>query len=283
MTETTPPRDVLVTPDAVVLDLETVGVGTRSLALLVDLLVMFAGFFLLTIGAGTALGGSGDGGITAAAVIMLLLVLPIGYPMVMEATWNGRTLGKAALGLRVVTANGGRIGWRHAAMRAVIGLFELWVTMGAVAFIAALVSERGQRLGDMAAGTLVIRARTGHRPVAPLEVRGDPRLAALSASVGSGRLTADEYGVVRGLVERFGELEPARRRQLSIRLAERLRHRLGTPPSGTAPEDWLAAAVVAHQQATVANLPPPTMPPPAVPPPGSPPPAVPPPGPPPPT
>jgi uncharacterized RDD family membrane protein YckC len=260
-------RDVLVTPDAVVLDLETVGVGTRSIALLIDLLVLGLGMFLTMLAMGVFLAGTGgQGGIGTGVVLVLVIVLPIGYPMVLEATWNGRTLGKAAMGLRVVTTLGGRIGWREAAMRAVIGFFELWVTLGAVAFIAAFVSERGQRLGDVAAGTLVIRTRTAAQRATPLNLPPAPADGPMAHRVATGGMTTAEYGVVRGFVERMGELEPARRRQLAEQLVARLSSRIGPPPAGTAPEDWLVAAVRNHQHAQTAAPPPMPPPPPPIPP-----------------
>lgn len=268
-------RDALVTPGAVVLDLETVGVGSRSIALLIDVLVLGLGILLISLAGGVFLAGTGgQGGLGTAAVLVLVITLPIGYPMILEATWNGRTLGKAAMGLRVVTTLGGRIGWREAALRAVIGFFELWVTIGGVAFIAAFVSERGQRLGDLAAGTLVIRTRTAAQRAVPLDLPPAPADAPMAERVAAGGMSAAEYGVVRGFVERMGQLEPARRRDLAAQLVQRLASRLGPPPTGTAPEDWLVAAVRSHQQAGIAPAAPPPWPPSPPPPPTPPPPPM---------
>jgi uncharacterized RDD family membrane protein YckC len=94
-----------------------------------------------------------------ALVLLLVFALQFGYPVGFETLWRGRTPGKAAMGLRVVTVEGAPVRFRHAATRAAIGLLELTGTAGAIAVIASLSSARGQRLGDLAAGTLVIRER----------------------------------------------------------------------------------------------------------------------------
>ena len=89
----------MVTPEAVPLDLETASIGSRFLALLIDIAIQ--GTLLFTV----------------------LFAVIWGYPIAFESLWRGRTIGKAALGLRVVTKEGGQIGFRHAAIRAALRIF----------------------------------------------------------------------------------------------------------------------------------------------------------------
>ncbi len=83
----------------------------------------------------------------------------MGGPIAVETLSHGRSLGKMACGLRVVRDDGGPIRFRHSLVRGLIGVIEILMTFGVVACIASLVSARGRRLGDVFAGTLVVRER----------------------------------------------------------------------------------------------------------------------------
>src|SRR5438270_3190611 len=153
----------VVTPEAVPLDLETASIGSRFLALLIDWGIQGVVVFILLV-----IAGNGSFGWLGTTIVLLLVFLVIwGYPVAMETLWRGRTVGKAALGLRVVTREGGQIGFRHAAIRAALGLVDFALSSGAVAVICVLVTADNQRLGDMVAGTLVLRERTGLRQPSP--------------------------------------------------------------------------------------------------------------------
>ena len=108
------------------LSFETAGLGSRVLAALIDLLVLGGVLFLGNI-AILLVASAGGGGTTdvVATVLLLLLVTGVllGYPIAFESLWRGRTLGKAALGLRVVTTEGAPERFRHAAVRGFVGLF----------------------------------------------------------------------------------------------------------------------------------------------------------------
>jgi uncharacterized RDD family membrane protein YckC len=250
----------LVTPEAVVLSFETAGLGSRVLATLIDLLiqggVLFIGSIALVLLSTAADGGSFD---VVGTVLLLLLVTGVllGYPIAFESLWRGRTPGKAALGLRVVTTEGAPERFRHAAVRGFLGLIDLWATTGAVAVLSVLLTRDNQRLGDLAAGTLVIRERSG---------AGRPRAAAFPTPYGLEAYTAtldvaglspDEYGAVRALLLRAPTLPPPVRAGLAAELAgtvaARMRH---TPPPWLPPEAFLAC-VAAATQARSAPAPPP--------------------------
>jgi uncharacterized RDD family membrane protein YckC len=241
----------LVTPEAVVLSFETAGLGSRALAILIDLLIqggaLFLGSLALAMLSAAADGGSAD---VAATVLLLLLVTAVllGYPIAFESLWRGRTPGKAALGLRVVTTEGAPERFRHAAVRGFLGLIDLWATTGAVAVLSVLLTRDNQRLGDLAAGTLVIRERSG---------AGRPRVAAFSPPHGLeaytttldvAGLTPDEYGAVRSFLLRAPSLPPPVRAGLAAELAgtvaARMRH---TPPPWLPPEAFLACVAAATQ------------------------------------
>ncbi|MET0803170.1 MAG: RDD family protein, partial [Acidimicrobiales bacterium] len=150
----------IVTPEAVRLEFAPAGVATRMLGLFIDLAIQLGA--LLALGLVVGLTTSGGVSETAAVILTLvgLFVIILGYPVVCETLWNGRTVGKAALGLRVRTKEGAPIRFRHAAIRGALGLVDFWITLGAAATISVLVTRDSQRLGDLAAGTLVLRERT---------------------------------------------------------------------------------------------------------------------------
>ena len=114
-------------------------------------------------------GGAGRGGAVAAIAVATFLLVLVGGPIAVETLSHGRSLGKLACGLRVVRDDGGPIRFRHALVRGAMGVVEILMTFGVVACIASLVSARGRRLGDVFAGTLVVRERVpaGRRRFVP--------------------------------------------------------------------------------------------------------------------
>lgn len=248
MSETRPAG--IVTPEAVLLEFDTAGAASRVIAALVDVLLMsmVALLLLMAIGFLSAAGGGGGATIAVIAVVVLLFLDFIGYPIAMESLWNGRTLGKAAMGLRVVTQEGGPIRFRHAAIRGIIGIVEIYVFFGSIATISVILSKRDQRLGDMVAGTLVVRERSAsRRSVAvafPSPYGYEPYVASLDVS----GLTTAQYGVIRSFLLRVLELTPQARAALAVRIANPtaiLIHH--TPPPHVAPETFLVCVAAAYQ------------------------------------
>jgi uncharacterized RDD family membrane protein YckC len=138
------------------------------LALLLDLGVMLgAGALLLLVAglAGPLLDDAAWSALVLASVVGVLVVLPATW----EALSRGCSPGKAARGLRVVRDDGGPVRARHAAVRWLVGFGELWLTGGSAALICSLVHPRGKRIGDLIAGTYVVRSRTPRMQAAPLQ------------------------------------------------------------------------------------------------------------------
>ncbi|HEX5567400.1 MAG TPA: RDD family protein, partial [Streptomyces sp.] len=148
----------LVTGDAVVLGLRPARLPSRALAVLIDLVVLWSVYLTLSLGLLSATGSLDDAATAAIAVALLVLVL-MGGPVAVETLSHGRSLGKLACGLRVVREDGGPIRFRHALVRGALGFVEIQMSVGVIACIASLVSARGRRLGDLFAGTLVVRER----------------------------------------------------------------------------------------------------------------------------
>ncbi|GAA3303089.1 hypothetical protein GCM10020295_50750 [Streptomyces cinereospinus] len=165
----------LVTGEAVALELRPARLPSRALAVLLDLVVAFAAYTIVTVFLVISTASLDEAAQVAVSIATFLLVL-VGAPIAVETLSHGRSLGKMALGLRVVRDDGGPIRFRHALVRGAIGVIELLLTLGVIACIASLVSERGRRLGDVFAGTLVVRERVpaAHARIAPRHRPGWP-------------------------------------------------------------------------------------------------------------
>lgn len=251
-TPTTTQPSGIVTPEAVLLEFETAGVGSRGIAKIVDLFVqLFAMSLLLYVVlagfAATSSTGAESGVWAAVASILIIFLVIIGYPIAMEAMWNGRTLGKAAMGLRVVTREGAPTRFRHAFLRGIIGLVEVY----AFTFICVLttaMSRNNQRVGDMAAGTIVMRERKADRHAVAVSFPPPMGLEAYVQSIDVSAMTGEQYSVIRSFLMRVFEFTPEARMALALRLANPVAIELNhTPPPALGPELFLACVAAAYQ------------------------------------
>jgi uncharacterized RDD family membrane protein YckC len=150
----------IVTGEAVILDLPVARFPTRMLARIIDMAAQLVLFFAIFFTAALAeISDSLDSAATAAVLVTGIVVTLVGYPVALETLSRGRTLGKLALGLRVVADDGGPVRFRQALVRALAGVVECWGLAGIPALITAMLSARGKRLGDIFAGTFVVRMR----------------------------------------------------------------------------------------------------------------------------
>ncbi|MFH8991076.1 RDD family protein [Streptomyces sp. NPDC017940] len=236
----------LVTGEAVALELRPAKLPSRALAVLIDMVVAWSAYLAVTLGLLAAAGSLDDAAVAAIAVSTFVLVL-VGVPIAVETLSQGRSLGKLACGLRVVRDDGGPIRFRHALVRGAVGVVEILMTFGVVACIASLVSARGRRLGDVFAGTLVVRervptSRTEHVPAPPPWLVG--RFTELDLSAVPDAL----WLAVRQYLTRMGQLDPQVGWAMAERLASDLVARTGAPaPEGVPPAAFLAAVVQERQ------------------------------------
>jgi uncharacterized RDD family membrane protein YckC len=231
----------IVTPEAVVLELETAGIGSRLMARVIDTALQAAVVIVLMLASvvvGANVSHVGMAGVFVSAFVVLFV-----YPIAFETLWRGRTPGKAALGLRVVTVEGAPITFRHAAIRALLALVDVYlpVLFGAVGLITMLLTPRSQRLGDLVAGTIVLRERSAAGQPTAVTFTVPPGYESYAATLDVSGLRPSDYSAVRSFLLRAPSLAPAVRYELGRRLAtpllERLHH---TPPPGVSPEAMLA-------------------------------------------
>ncbi|MGW1956395.1 RDD family protein [Streptomyces sp. NPDC001920] len=236
----------LVTGEAVALELRPAKLPSRALAVLLDLTVAVVAYVAVTIGVMAATASLDEAAQTALSIAMFVLLL-VGGPIAVETLSHGRSLGKLACGLRVVRDDGGPIRFRHALVRGLIGVIEIVMTFGVIAVIASLVSARGRRLGDVFAGTLVVRervplARTGFVPPPP------PWLAGRFSGLDLSAVPDDLWLAVRQYLTRMQQLDPQVAWNMAERLATDVAARTGAPaPQGVPPAAFLAAVLQERQ------------------------------------
>lgn len=247
----------IVTPEAVVLEFETAGVPSRGIGFLLDLLIQGVALLVVLIGLGITVGNA-SGGETLFIVVAMLVsfVVIFGYPAAMETLWNGRTIGHAVMGLRVVTREGAPVRFRHAAIRSIFRIVEGIMLFGAPAVLSMTFTPRDQRVGDLVAGTIVLRERSAARVPVPVSFPPPPGHEAYVASLDVSGVTADQYALIRSFLLRLNELVPRARAELAVRLANPLAVRMHhQPPPDVSPEFFLACTAAAYQARVTRSVP----------------------------
>jgi uncharacterized RDD family membrane protein YckC len=241
----------LVTGEAVALDLREAALPSRLVAAFLDGLVQFGLFFLASIVFGLV--GAANQAAAAAEIIVLIVAIGLVYPVLSETLWKGKTLGKAALGLRVVRDDAGPIGFRQAFVRGLIGFIveRPGVTLYSAGVISSLVSSHGKRLGDLAAGTIVIQERVSgsHAFYAVMP----PQLVGWAQSLDLSRLPDDLALSVRSFLMRAAQMSEPARADLGNRLAAAVGS-VTTPPPPPGTPGWAYLTAVLAERRRRAEL-----------------------------
>ncbi|MXV32943.1 RDD family protein [Xanthomonas sp. LMG 8989] len=189
----------VITPEGVPLQLPAAGAVPRALAWLIDLALRFALLTAMGMFLGL-LGGLGQG-----LYLVAMFLVFWGYPIVLEG-WRGQTLGKQALGLRVVARDGAPVGWMAAITRNLLRTVDMLPFGYAVGLIACLFDAHSRRLGDLVAGTLVV-----HQPP-----REDAALPPIASALAPPRplLPAEQTALI-AFAERAPRLTPERQLELA--------------------------------------------------------------------
>lgn len=220
-----PPRPdedmVIATPELVAFNYEIAGIGSRFVAALLDVLVALA--ILIALGALAAFAADATGNATLAILLFVMgaFVLTYGYFWASEYAFNGQTLGKRAARLRVVGTSGEPISFSQAGIRNLIRFVDFLPGWYAAGLVCLFINGRGQRLGDLAAGTVVVRERRRVRlqdlAVATAPAAGAPAPPAPASSGVWGPLVDDAAAkrFLAAYMTRRQALDPATRARLA--------------------------------------------------------------------
>ena len=250
------------TPELVDIQLPLAGIGSRFIALLVDMLIWFAGFIVLAIVLAIFLPGIeafskiSEQWAVAAAIFMVFLLF-WGYFTLFEAFWNGRTPGKRVARIRVIQRSGRAISLFESMARNLVRYVDMQpFPMYAVGVIAIFATRQHQRLGDLAAGTLVVRDRVQDAPLwgesgartftAPAFARSaptpEPHTAYSLPTTGIAKLSSSDLEVLEGFFARRLDMSLETRHMLAERIAAAIQAKSGIePPAGASVETFLEA------------------------------------------
>lgn len=235
----------IVLGEGVAIDSGAASVVARAGSGAIDAVIMYAGFVVLVRVLSPLISSVNDA-LFAAMQIAMVVAWFVGVPALVETLTRGLSVGRLALGLRIVRDDGGPVSARYAIGRALMGLFEVYLSFGLIAIIASFMSARGKRVGDMLVGTYAMRTRGGRKAMPPVvmpfgmtewanqaDVRRLPDGLALTARLFLGRA----HQMANDSRYRFGT-------QIAGQMAEYVAPQ---PPPGTHPETFIAAVLATRR------------------------------------
>jgi uncharacterized RDD family membrane protein YckC len=242
----------LVSGEGVRLALAPAGVGSRVIAAALDAVIQAVALFVLILIDAAIASGADSAAVGAVVIVEAVLVLA-GYPIVTEWLSRGRTVGKAALGLRVVRDDGGPIGFRQALVRGLAGLIlEKPGLLAPLTTIAGLLtissSAREKRIGDMMAGTVVLNERSAPQAQAPLPPWVPIPLQSWVLSLDLHRLDDRLALSARQFVTRAHAMTPQAQAALGEDLRQRVLAVTAPPPPPNTPTPALLLSVLAERR-----------------------------------
>jgi len=259
------------TPEQVELEFAIAGLGSRFVAVLIDHLIQGGVYFLIGILAAVLFSAVANrvnllGKWIFAVLIALYFLLIWGYYTLFEALWRGQTPGKHIMKLRVIKDSGRQITFFEALSRNLLRIVDYLPAFYLTGVITMLCTKRHQRLGDLAAGTIVVHERSDEQPL--LIERGtsimpaqhapgfDPLISAAAAQEASGlpadavaRLGADDLLLIESFSARALDLSPTTRADIAVRIATQMatKMNIAVPPGN--PERFLEALAYAMRSA----------------------------------
>ena len=236
-------RITIATPEGLEVDLVLAGLGSRSVARLVDSLIQIVIIIALAVAQAVV----SIGWISAVILVFNFLTLFV-YDVLFEVFASGRTPGKQVAGLRVVRSGGQPVGFLASAIRNVVRIVDFLPSLYLIGAITIVATQHNQRLGDLAAGTLVVRERDAQpqaagwaswsRPTVPVD-----QVVGWDVSA----VTPAEIAAVRSFLDRRLTLPPDVRGRIGYDLAIRLGAKVSGIPSGAHPEYVLEGVLVAKE------------------------------------
>ncbi len=248
------------TPESIAFHYELAGLGSRFLAILVDL--VFQTF--LAVGVVIIYGYTASGinrfltalhvkpaqmdSVLTAITVFAMFAIYFGYFIAFEALWSGQTPGKRVIGIRVVRDGGYPIGFSESVIRNLIRVLEALLFFYASSAISAVISAQNKRLGDLAAGTIVVRDR-GFEVTDPKRwLEGDGDAEPAMGIAGASALSPDELELVDRYISRRSQLLPDIARGLAQRVAAAVRPKLGADARDLDDDELLMRIAVARRR-----------------------------------
>jgi uncharacterized RDD family membrane protein YckC len=233
----------IVTPEAVALEVPIAGLGSRVMAATLDVIFQTIVLGLGIVAAVAVADLIPNEALAIVLAVGALLLILAGYYLLFEGLWEGQTPGKRLVGLQVVTDLGQPITWRHVTIRTLFRIIDMLPVVGAP-FV--LMTRRSQRLGDLAAGTLVVRRHTAPEPNT-LEFGPNRERDELAQSMDTSGVSDGDYALIRSFLGRRASLTPRARAAVAAKLADTLKARAGIERQGLGDEPFLEAVIVSRR------------------------------------
>jgi uncharacterized RDD family membrane protein YckC len=241
-----PGEEGTLTGEAVSLDLHPTGFLLRALGALIDFVAQLVVFVILAIVLGVVSLTLGvEPAVQSALSIVTVVLCLVGIPMTIETLTKGKSLGKLAIGGRIVRIDGGSINLRHAAIRALLGVFEFYATLGGAAALSGLLTPRTQRLGDLAAGTYCQYERVSGRVLPLFGI--PPQLAEWARIVDVARMPTQLSRRIGQFLAQAAQYDAERRARLASELATEAQQFVAPIPPVSA-ELFLAGITVVRRE-----------------------------------
>ncbi|WP_353809277.1 RDD family protein [Agromyces sp. SYSU T00194] len=247
------PGDAYVVGEAVALDVRTASVFLRAGGAAIDVVATVLAALLTFVAAANVTAIALDTALGQAVGVGILATFLVIVPTVVETASSGRSLGKLAIGARVVRDDGGAIQARHAFVRALVGVLEIYLTFGGLALTVGFLNAQGKRLGDILAGT---HAQAERVPAVPRAVTQlPPELADWARTADVARLPDPLARRIAQFLSQAPHLAPASRDRLATALAREVEPYVAPVPQ-VHPEALLAGVVAVrrHRDAVALEL-----------------------------
>ena len=242
----------LMTGEAVALDLRPTGFVLRAAGTMIDF-VVYLGLYIavaLTLFPLLIAAFGWEDAQSAALAITVLVVCIVIIPTTVELLSRGRSLGRLAVGARIVRDDGGAIGFRHAFIRSLLAVIEIYVSLGGIAALVGLLGGRSKRLGDLVAGTYSQHERVSGKEASllgvPVELQEWSRTADVAAM--PDQLTRR----IARFVAQSGRLTPTTLERLAAELAQEAERYVFPVPSASAPVFLQAVVALRRERETSA-------------------------------
>src|SRR5215471_13005780 len=216
------------TPEQTALEFAVAGIGSRFLAILIDVLIQSGVaiatlFGFIVISSGLSLGNSKAGLWVTALILLFYFLLYFGYYAFFEIIWNGQTPGKRKAGLRVIKDSGRPLTPAESIGRNLLRIVDWLPGFYAVGIVSALLTKENKRLGDLVAGSLVVResSLSDLKPVSVWQTAQAPTVQ-VASPLGAANLTPEESALIDSFLTRRSELDF----DVRVRMAEQIFQRL---------------------------------------------------------
>ena len=243
----------IVTGEAVVLELRPASFAARALSSIIDVIAQAVVLFGLLLLFGQTLGESLDPALAQALILAIVVLVLVGAPVAVETLTRGKSLGRLAMGLRIVRDDGGAVRFRHCLIRGMAAVLEIYLTAGSLAFIVAMFNEKSKRIGDLMAGTYALRERV--TAPAPAPVLMPPWLRGWAGVADMGRFPDALSRRVARFLAQASRLSPQARTARATELAAEVSGFVSPqPPPGTLAEDFLSAVMSERRDRDYARM-----------------------------